>query len=58
MEFVRIEDVVHNTISLTRQGKKKGIRKDGGCDSKYDIRYHLPAKEKINGVRKHGRCDS
>ena len=24
----------------------------------FKIRYHLPAKEKINGVRKRGRCDS
>ena len=56
MEFVSMEDVIQNTISLTRYGKKKinGVRKHGGCDSKLDITYSLK-KEKI---RKHGGCDS
>ena len=47
MDFVSIEDVIQNTISLTPEGKKKinGVRKHRGCDSKHDITYYL-RKEK------------
>ena len=54
-----MEDVIQNSISLTRQRRKKisGVCKHGGCDSKLDITYKL-RKEKKKGVRKRGGCDS
>ena len=47
MEFVSMEDLIQNSISLTRQRKNKinGVRKNGGYDSKHDITYNL-RKEK------------
>ena len=46
MEFVSIEDVIQDMISLTSYGKKKinGVRKHEGCDSKHDITYILRKK--------------